>query len=64
MNNYLVFSGDQFYPNGGWIDFKRAFDSLDMAMIYLATERFDWYQVVDISTLTIVKQHSKYGKDI
>jgi len=64
MNTYLVFAGNEFYPNGGWLDFKHTFTSLDDAMTYLTIKHFDWYQVVDSTTCEIVKQHNKYGKDI
>lgn len=27
MNRFLLFAGDRYYPEGGWNDYKRGFDS-------------------------------------
>ena len=31
MKRYLLFAGDQYYPSGGWNDFKNSFHSLKEA---------------------------------
>lgn len=61
MKRFLVFAGHDYYPNGGWADFKEGFDDLDSAAAEagrLVTEqdpnrakgqgRFDWSQVIDL----------------
>ncbi len=48
MKRYLLFSGDEYYPLGGWNDFKGSFDTLEEAKE--AKEKLsghDWYQIVD-----------------
>ena len=61
MKRYLVFAYDNYYPSGGWNDFRRAFDSLDEARAY-AQALYDEYpkdcdnvQVIDSTTQQEVK---------
>ncbi len=48
MRRFLLFSGDEFYPSGGWDDFKGDYSTLPYAQIEAgeATE-YTWAQVVD-----------------
>ncbi len=50
---YLLFSGDEYYPSGGWEDFQGYFESLEDA---LKASKNDWWQVVDDETGRIVRQ--------
>jgi len=59
MQRYLLFGGDQYYPLGGWQDFKGAFDTKDQALKEAANWSWDWYQIVDGEKGEIVEEHSK-----
>jgi hypothetical protein len=56
---YLLFTGRNYYPGGGWEDFVAAFDEYAAAVAegqarttYGTMGRdSDWYQVVDLHTL-------------
>jgi len=62
MKRFLVFTGDEHYPNGGWDDFVGSFDTLAEAMDRLILKRADWGQIVDSQTGDIIKRTS-YGSD-
>ena len=54
LKRFLIFSGDQFYPNGGWRDFRGSYSTLKSAR---AAPKFgDWWQVIDSKTGTIVEE--------
>jgi hypothetical protein len=49
MKRYLVFSGSEYYPSGGWMDFIDDFDDIEKARvraIEYAGEHL-WYHIVD-----------------
>lgn len=49
MGRYALFAGDDYYPAGGWNDFRRACDTLEAA--YPADgESFDWWHIIDLVT--------------
>jgi hypothetical protein len=52
VKRFAVFSGDLFYPNGGWKDFQSSHATLTEAKKALAPG--DWLQIVDLSTGRIV----------
>ena len=61
MKNFALFAGEDYYPSGGMDDLVGLFDSVDEAVIgaidTAADEDFlgyDWYQVVDLTTFTVV----------
>jgi hypothetical protein len=59
MKQYLVFAGSDYYPSGGWKDFKGSFDSIDEAKKFLNTEElrsYDWWQIVDTTTQEVVER--------
>lgn len=61
MKRYLLFIGYNYYPCGGWSDFKETFNTLLECEEYLcilkANERCkDWFQIVDTQTGLIVKE--------
>jgi len=57
MSQYLLFAGMNYYPGGGWNDFKGAFETIEEAVAEVTqrqeqnnTEGWDWYHVVDTTT--------------
>lgn len=65
MKRYLLFAGDQYYPGGGWQDYKARFTTRVEALraaaggtrnTDLVTGSWDWWQVVDIETGKIVEE--------
>lgn len=62
---YFLFSGDTFYPLGGWRDFCGAFRSLQEA-----NEAFDeqgqvgndWAHIIDIQTMEMVREGTNLTK--
>lgn len=49
MSRFLLFAGNDYYPAGGWGDFKGDFDTQEEAEAFLAnsTQKFDWKQIID-----------------
>jgi viroplasmin and RNaseH domain-containing protein len=49
MNRFLLFAGYDYYPAGGWGDFKGSFDSKEEAEEFLSQseENYDWDQIID-----------------
>jgi hypothetical protein len=43
---YLLFTGDIYYPSGGWRDFEGAFASLEQAREYAREIDCDWWHIV------------------
>lgn len=61
---YLVFAGENFYPDGGWDDIRGSFDTQEEAERFAhgITGRpggWDWGQVVDLMTGAIVSRRGK-----
>ncbi len=60
LKRFLLFVGDQYYPGGGWDDFRDSFDSLPDALIACADimtqEARDWWHIVDSVTSSVVKR--------
>ena len=61
MKRYLLFTGENYYPRGGWKDFVASFDIVEEAC---KDERiqdlpgkynYGWYHIVDTTTGKIVK---------
>ena len=58
MKQYLVFAGSDYYPSGGWKDFKGSFDSIDEAKKFLNTKElrsYDWFEIVDTIKMEVVE---------
>lgn len=51
MKRFLIFSYDQYYPGGGWGDFKGAADTIEEARTVAATLKDDFIEIVDLETL-------------
>jgi hypothetical protein len=68
MKRYLLFAHDQYYPCGGWGDFKSSFDSLEEAFAYgrqkdiNGHKRYDWCHVVDTETWTAEYDYDQPGE--
>jgi hypothetical protein len=46
-SEYLIFAGHNYYPYGGWHDFKGKFNSKDECLEYLVNNnKFDWWHIV------------------
>lgn len=63
MKRFLLFAGDTFYSEGGWVDFRQDFELFGDAQ--QAGEKLldidangcrevDWFHVVDLNTAEIV----------
>jgi hypothetical protein len=44
---FLVFSGEDYYPIGGWDDWEGEFDTIEQAETKIHSLRGDWAQIVD-----------------
>lgn len=60
IKRYAVFSGDRFYPSGGWYDYRSSYDTLDEAVE--AQTSGDWRHVVDLSTgqIRVIPTHDAH----
>lgn len=63
MSRYAVFSGNQYYPLGGFRDFVAAYETLSEAQEYYH-ETFkkssdDWLQIVDLAQCAVVEWHNR-----
>lgn len=62
MKRFYVFGGCDYYPNGGWDDFKGDFDNLEDAYKRLGSFYYDWFHIVDSHTGQIIKDGSVDSK--
>ncbi len=61
---YALFAGDQYYPAGGWQDYKGSYDSLTQALKAAAGDtrntdlqgKWDWWHIVDLETGKMVEE--------
>ena len=54
VKRFLVFSGDQYYANGGWRDYRSSHSTLAEAR--RAHMPGDWWQIVDTASGQIVEE--------
>lgn len=58
LKRFLVFMGSEYYPCGGWLDFKGDFASIDEAKSFILNGENDWAlnwaQIFDTETRKIV----------
>ena len=65
MIYYIVFGGSDFYPNGGWLDFKGIYSTFEKAKnkcnnILRNKEeknKCDWVHIVNLNTKKIIKKY-------
>ncbi len=55
MKAYLVFAGSQYYPDGGMADCVGRFDDFEAAQQRAKNKMYEWWQIVDTSTLIIIE---------
>jgi hypothetical protein len=48
MQRYLLFSGNQFYPGGGWDDLRGEFATFEEAREKADKLDDDWFHIVDL----------------
>lgn len=56
MYRYLLFSGLNYYPDGGWADYKGGSDDLNALRQKADSLECDWWEIVDALTLKIVAE--------
>ena len=50
MKRYVLFAGSDYYPSGGWKDFRAMFDSVEEARQEVQHTDEDWWHIVDLTT--------------
>jgi len=50
MKRFLLFEGYHYYPQGGWGDFVKDFDTFEEAKQNINTTNDLWNQIVDLET--------------
>jgi hypothetical protein len=55
MEQYIVFAGENFYPLGGWCDYIGSYPTVEEAREAASNCKCDWWQIVDITTKTVVE---------
>lgn len=50
---YLAFAGDQYYPSGGWRDYRGQFATIEDAIAEVAGK--DWWHIVDTAHMNVVR---------
>lgn len=72
MKRYLVFAGDDYYPNGGWGDFCCSYeteeDAINHLRIFIDSSNIwqvgqdVWGEVVDLEKEKVIAKINCYGK--
>lgn len=57
MNRFLLFTGDTYYPSGGWRDLAGQFDSIESAEESAEGLDPDWWEIVDTEAGEVVKNN-------
>ena len=61
--NFLLFSGSNYYPGGGWDDFKGAFPTFEAAREQVKLDCYEWAHVVNLSESRIIwEAYKKYDR--
>lgn len=55
MKRFLLFTGQDYYPFGGWEDFAGSFATVGEALARVSSG-VDWWHVVDTETMKAVAQ--------
>lgn len=60
MKRFGLFAGYEYPRVGGWSDFRASFDTADeaAARVQQFGDDFDWFQVVDFQTGTVVVEET------
>lgn len=51
---YALFGGDCYYPEGGFNDFRGAFDTVKAAVRQAKAKKMEWFHILDLETLSVV----------
>ncbi len=51
---FLLFAGHDYYPGGGWEDFKGCYPTVGDAVLAAASLDEDWWHIVDCDKKEIV----------
>jgi hypothetical protein len=56
MKRYLLFAGDDYYPQKAWYEFRGSFDTIEEAkgISNYYAKYFDWWQIVDTETEEVI----------
>ena len=61
---YALFAGIDYYPKGGWKDFIDVSDGIEPLMDRVnrkeGIEKWEWYQIINLDSLEIVKKEDIY----
>ena len=57
LKRYLLFMYDNYYPSGGWSDFRGDFDTVEEAYAFVHPG-YDFYDIVD----TTIKETIRTGR--
>lgn len=52
---YILFSGEDYYPLGGWKDFVGVYETIDEATKAGESLSNNWWEVVDIQAMQVIK---------
>jgi len=63
MKRFLIFTGDDYYPCGGFSDFDSAHDTLNEALtryaeLHLEDSPLTWGHIVDMEELKIIPEET------
>lgn len=48
LKRFFLFSGDTYYPSGGWHDFTASYDTLEEAIAAAKSlGKYEWFHVID-----------------
>jgi hypothetical protein len=54
-NRYVLFAGQNYYPDGGWYDMEGMSDDIDsLADAVKRLSDIDWWHIVDMDTMETV----------
>ena len=56
MKRYLLFAGEQYYPDGGWHDFIGSYETVQQAQGKARADGYDWWHIVDTEIWRIVEE--------
>lgn len=59
MGRYLLFAGDEYYPAGGWQDYRGRYNSLNEAIKAAGKLTWDWWQIVNLDTGKIILEETR-----
>lgn len=49
-HRYLLFTGDHYYPCGGWGDYRDSYETIPAAHAAMLLMTDEWYQIVDLQS--------------